>query len=237
MRAVNALLESTAQLRKGLPLMPSWVVVPQANPELIGRRITHPIDRGELIGPDDLDDDFTASVEPLTHADLAALADLDGRLHQQFGVVFADEPWTEDHFAKPLIDKFDFSFVGRIDGRVVGYLVASQPIPGVSQIHRVGVDEPARGTGLVNQLFCDYWKVIIQRPELNRSAGEVNVDNKRARLVYRKSWGFYDASVEEARRYLDIRGRSERLDGNIIVNDDGLRTVPLIRPLEGRSAS
>ena len=215
-------------LRGGQPLMPAWVQDPESIQHLIGRRIIRGVQVGQVVEEADLDEGFAATIVPMDREQAGELTALDEALFQEYGQVFAEEAWNESNFASSYSGKWDLSFVALIGKELVGYLVASLPSEGEVHIHRVGVAKEAKGNSVADQLYCALWRVCVKRPELRIIAGEANENNVGALRLYSAHWGGRKMTVDEATRYLHVRGRTEALDGAVIVGSDGARTVPMI---------
>ena len=84
--------------------------------------------------------------------DLRKLVELEKRVHES-STYYDEAPWGEQNFRKSLPGKDELSSVAAINGRPVGFLIASRPVDGI-HVHRLAVDPVAQGAGIASLLLA-----------------------------------------------------------------------------------
>jgi ribosomal protein S18 acetylase RimI-like enzyme len=147
-------------------------------------------------------------------------------MFELLGADFSEAAWNAENYALPMHRKRELSFVVTRDRDVLGCWVATEKIAGDAHTHRVVIDPRFRKQGLFQRLFCASWRATAVAG-LRRMLGETRESNTVAIDAYR-SVGLTVMTAEQVAEYLQARGRSDTVDGRVIVDEQGLRFVGIV---------
>ena len=222
----------TQYLRAGHVLLPYALEHPVSHRDWIGKTLTRNVAASSILSPDDVLPIQDSELRPLNDLDVMdQLVTLDRRIFNELGTAYADEPWAVANFEYPLPGKSELSLVVVSRSTVLGFWIGSERVDGEAHTHRVAVESSWRGSGMAQRLFCAFWGAVIGRPGIWRMTVEVGADNVRGRTFY-ASIGYRLASPQEAKGYLEARGRNEVSDGIEIIGAGGAHSVVMVRPVE-----
>lgn len=207
-------------------LLPHWIEDPHRHADLVGMRVIRAVEPGEVITPRHLAADHTTILDSMVADDCEPLAALDHRVFDLLGNVFSDVPWDVENYSRPVNRKEELSFVVRAGSDPVACWIATQTVPGDAHTHRVVVAPEYRGQGLFQRLFCASWRATLYAG-LRRMLGETQESNTTAIRAY-LGVGLRVMTGREVREYLRARDRRDRVEGHVIVDDQGNRAVGIV---------
>jgi ribosomal-protein-alanine N-acetyltransferase len=138
----------------------------------------------------------TVSIEPLTRADAARCADLEGQLFE------GDDPWPASAFVSELSGRHNHYVAARTADKLVGYAgIARLGLvrPYEYEIHTIGVDPALQGRG-IGRLLLD---ALLHHAGSGAVYLEVRTDNAAAIALYRSA-GFVEIGLRK--RYYRVSG-------------------------------
>jgi ribosomal protein S18 acetylase RimI-like enzyme len=221
-------------------IMPESLAEPTRGADWVGRRLVVGVAAGgalreEMVAHDEAEE--VCSLADLTAAGPTALDEmvaLDQAVFDELGQDYADEPWSRTNFANELPGKLVLSFAAKGNSGLVGFWIGSEKMAGEAHTHRLAVAAERRQGDVARRLFCAFWLAVRERPHLSRMTVEMGAENRRAQRFYR-GLGYRPMDEGETRLFLAARGRgAQRMEGAIIVEDNGARSMVMDRPIEGR---
>ncbi|MFC7678006.1 GNAT family N-acetyltransferase [Paenibacillus sp. GCM10028914] len=111
---------------------------------------------------------------------LSDLLELEHLVYLKRGHLYSTEEWGESQFLLDVPGKFDISFgVVKEDlGKLVAFMICSEPIPGVSHVNRIAVHPKHPGDNIGRRLMLQLFKEWNNMPQFKTLTGIIRLDHK-----------------------------------------------------------
>lgn len=171
---------------------------------------------------------MTVEVVALTEDLLARFAvdilGIEDSLLEAMGNLYSHERWGMTQFCHPLNEKWRLSSLAFMDGKVVGFWIASQPNAYVAHTHRVGVLPACQSAGVGRTMWGRVRDAMLASGARSATL-TVRRENIAAANFYRRL-GFLPVEGNDLLAFLADRGRQTAYRETFII-DLGLAYVVL----------
>lgn len=147
---------------------------------------------------------------------LSDLIELEHLVYLKRGHLYSTEEWGERQFLAELPGKYDLSYgIVKCDGdKLTAFLICSEPIPGVSHVHRVAVHPKHPGDNIGRKLMYKAYQDWKEMPQYKTFTAIIRTDHKIS-LPFAKRLGAKIADKSYMTRQFNEMGRS-----NVHIFDD-----------------
>lgn len=141
---------------------------------------------------------------------LSDLLELEHLVYLKRGHLYSTEEWGESHFLSELPGKYDLSYgvVKEDMDKLIAFMICSEPMPGVSHVHRVAVHPKHPGDNIGRKLMLQLYQEWNNMPEYKTLTGIIRTDHKLS-LPFVKRLGAQIADKSYMTRHFQAIGRTD----------------------------
>lgn len=147
---------------------------------------------------------------------LADLLELEHLVYLKRGHLYSTEEWGAREFLLDLPGKYELSYgVVKDDlDKLIAFMICSEPMPGVSHVHRVAVHPKHPGENIGKNLMLQIFKEWKNMPEYKTLTAIIRTDHKLS-LPFSKQLGAQIADKSYMTRHFKATGK-----GDMLIFDD-----------------